>query len=190
MTRVSNWQLEQLYAKMGAHLSKKPTAVVPIQRSFYVPPAPLGKPLPLTLNSHFRPRNVDPTAPGNLEHCDYRYFIGHPNLTATFSQCRVCLSVITGRDDRRQHGKVFGCCRLLTDCGKTLLTVGRCLICNSHTSHQRWGWPLCDERSNRRCIEIWQFDVCQPQRLRIEVAKLLDLRKKGSHYVEIPAFPR
>lgn len=115
--------------------------------------------------------------PGNLDHQDYRFYVGRRDRTERFAQCRVCLGVFDDASARRTHGKKTGCFKMLLAALQPSVRRTLCLVCGATTYNCVWGVPLCDQRKN--CIVLWSFDIVQPRVLRDEL--IIANRKREAH---------
>lgn len=87
------------------------------------------------------------------------------------SICRVCSSIFYERVSRQNHLN-GGCSNSLLAAYKLLLLDKKCVVCDTRTSEQKWGVPLC---KNQQCHATFKHVDPTPQAL----SDALDLVAKG-----------
>ena len=89
-----------------------------------------------------------------------------PNIAV----CRACESTAYLKGSRDIH-KEQGCPKSLVEAYKLLLRDSKCVICDSETTHQKWGVPLCKHGS---CITDFMHEQPQPDALMFALQLVAD----------------
>src|ERR1043166_2872286 len=67
--------------------------------------------------------------------------------------CRACGEVLFTTKDRKEHSRLKGCGRVLTEAFKALLRDRKCVICDQETRKTCWGIPIC----STDCTKEWCY---------------------------------
>jgi hypothetical protein len=89
-----------------------------------------------------------------LTHGDLRYWCGQEGeLNPEYGSCRACGEVLFTTKDRKEHSRLKGCGRVLTEAFKALLRDRKCVICDQETRKTCWGIPIC----STDCTKEWCY---------------------------------
>jgi hypothetical protein len=97
----------------------------------------------------------DAVSEGNLDHEDYRFWIGCHEPRAMYSVCRFCRVPCWNETMRKTHQSRSNCCANLTVIYKMLLQRNACVVCGEPKERNPWGVPLCKTIG---CLSTWKFD--------------------------------
>jgi hypothetical protein len=106
---------------------------------------------------------------GNLDHGEYRFFMGHVNKDDKSGSCRWCREPIMSTILRKKHkNKGQSCQEKLGRVYQQLIQAKTCAVCNKHTLSDHWGVPLC----LGECRDTFKFTIPGPLRLAIDKWKV------------------
>lgn len=83
--------------------------------------------------------------PSDLKDNEYRFWKGSSFIYDgdDWAQCRECMVVCRSEELRKKHQKSMECTKILVRAYKLLLAKKKCVVCNGHTTAQKWGIPMC-----------------------------------------------
>ena len=83
--------------------------------------------------------------PPDLKDNEYRFWKGTNFIFdgTSWAQCRECMVVCRSEELRKKHQKSMECTKILVKAYKLLLAGKKCVVCDGHTTAQKWGIPMC-----------------------------------------------
>jgi|ERR1035437_1316709 hypothetical protein len=155
--RVPRWIITQMMMPSGRRSGKKP--VFQFLTSTWLPPERHVPVYALTKNG-YEPTEI----PGLFERWEYRFWamVVFSGATQMVAECRCCGHIgVNDLVTRRQHPSKGGCTKRLLHAYKLLQRDQRCVICDGHTTTEKWGVPLCSSG----CQQAWCENEAQPSSL-------------------------
>lgn len=108
-----------------------------------------------------------PELKGVFQNWEYRFWAASLEIhTSPVIECRACHKMY-GKEDRTGHPSERECYNRLCSAYKLLLKDKRCVICNTRTTKEKWGVPLC----TNGCQQAW----CEVEAQPLALTQALDL---------------
>lgn len=169
--RLPRWLLERKMLRGGLRLDPFPkrevTRPIPIYSNAYV--SSYSPPSTLSVSTE----TIYDIAGQIFAGWEYRFWAAALETDKVYvTECRCCNAVYMNRVNRLAHLKESGCSKKLVAAFKLLQADKMCVICNTSTTREKWGVPLCSEG----CIKTWCEEESQPVALHLAL-DLLDYRE-------------
>lgn len=157
---LPRWIIAQKMMPAGRRQNPKPKLPLPVY-------AALDKKGGYNPVSHTYPRSSQVYIPKELpkifEGWEYRFWaMSCHHDKYIIAECRCCGHI--GNQDfliRQRHLSAGGCAKKLTAAFKLLLRDNLCVVCDTRTTREKWGVPMCSPT----CQEAWCEVESQPRAL-------------------------